>query len=70
MSAADFNVLDQLIPIRTVCQRIGVSQSKVYAMVAAGEFPKPTHIGSSARWSERELQFWLNSKLAEREVAS
>lgn len=69
MSATDINVLDQLIPIKTVCQRVSLSRSMVYQLIALGEFPKQTYVGTSARWSQKEISSWLEAKLAERKSA-
>jgi prophage regulatory protein len=56
-----------LIPIAEVARRSGFCKSQVYALVREGKFPKPTHIGASSRWSEQEVQAWIDARLAERE---
>jgi prophage regulatory protein len=45
---------------------ISRSRSSIYAMVAAGKFPKPARIGGSVRWSLREVESWVEARLAAR----
>lgn len=44
--------------------RTGLSRSTIYAMVAAGTFPKPVNIGPRAvGWVESEIVDWLNAQV-------
>lgn len=47
----------------------GRSRSSIYTMIAAGKFPKPVRIGGSTRWSLREVESWVEARLAERQTA-
>ena len=46
---------DRCITLTEVMARTGVSKTKVYAMINAGEFPRPAKFGRSSRWSERAV---------------
>lgn len=50
-----------------VQERTGLSRSTIYAMMAAGSFPKPIPLGLRAvGWAESEIAAWLESRKAER----
>lgn len=47
--------------------RTGLARSTIYAMMAAGMFPRPLPIGLRAvGWSETEISEWLEARKAER----
>ena len=49
----------------------GISYSRVHIhrLVAAGKFPRPIKIGENrTAWLERELDEWLDAKIAERDA--
>jgi prophage regulatory protein len=48
-----------------VLTHVPVSRSQLYAMAAAGRFPKPIHLGGSASfWVESEIVEWLDAQIA------
>ena len=47
------------ITIKDVCSRIGFSRSWVYNKLSTDKFPKPLHIGCSARWLESDINQWM-----------
>ena len=50
-----------------VQDRTGLSRSSLYAMMAAGTFPKPIPLGPRAvGWAESEIAAWLEARKAER----
>lgn len=50
-----------------VQDRTGLSRSSLYAMMAAGKFPKPIPLGARAvGWAESEIEAWLEARKAER----
>lgn len=57
-----------------VLYRIGRSNSTLYQMIAADQFPKPFHPydSRSSFWLESEVIAWMNARLAEagKEVAA
>jgi prophage regulatory protein len=49
----------------------GISYSRVHIhrLVGAGKFPRPIKIGANrTAWLERELDDWLDAKIAERDA--
>lgn len=62
----------RLIRIKDVLDRIPVSRSQLYNMIAAGELPKQLHIcgGQAAFWVESEIDEWIQAQIdAERKAA-
>jgi prophage regulatory protein len=53
-----------------VLARTGLARSTIYAMIAAGTFPRPIRLGVKAvGWSETEITAWLDARKAERDAA-
>ncbi len=47
--------------------RTGLSRSTIYAMMAAGDFPKPILLGRRAvGWTETDITAWIERRKAER----
>jgi prophage regulatory protein len=43
-----------------------LSRSRIYALMAAGEFPKPVTLGAmSVAWLETEVREWIASRIAD-----
>ena len=43
-------------------ERLGLSRSAIYQMMAEGEFPRPIKLGRRAvGWPEHEIQAWLQN---------
>jgi prophage regulatory protein len=64
--------MEKLIRIKCVLERVPVSRSQLYNMIAAGKFPKPIHIGGgqAAFWAESELDEWIQLQIdVERKAA-
>jgi len=59
---------DRLLRLADVITRVGVCRAEVYKLIQAGRFPKIVKIGSSARWSEREVSEWIESRKAARDA--
>lgn len=46
---------------------IGVSRSKLYADIKAGEFPPPISLGARAvGWLDTEIDAWINDRVGAR----
>jgi len=46
-----------------VCQLTGLRKSSIYAMIRAGEFPSPVHIGRRAvAWRQADLEVWISTR--------
>lgn len=47
---------------REVSERIGLGNTAIYGMIAAGEFPRPVKIGGATRWVEAEVDAWMRAR--------
>jgi prophage regulatory protein len=48
--------------------RTGLSRSRLYELMDAGDFPKPVPLSQRARaWVEAEVQAWIVARIAERD---
>ena len=59
---------EALLPLRRVCDRIGLHRATVYRMMATGEFPTPVKIGTRSLWVESEVQAWISARIADRSM--
>jgi prophage regulatory protein len=54
-------VADTLLPLADVENIAGFKKSKIYKMMADGEFPLPVRLGKrSVRWKSSSLNSWIN----------
>lgn len=65
MSAAE-KIQDTLLRFDAVSKRVGLGRTAIYAGINAGTFPRPVKIGLQSRWSEAEVQAWIDARKAER----
>lgn len=57
-----------ILSIKTVCQRIGVSRSKLWQMTSQGRFPKLVAIdGKRKGYVDEEVTAWIKARIAERD---
>lgn len=62
---------NRLLRRREVELKTGKSRASIYADIRAGTFPEPVSIGrNSVAWVEREIEFWVSERLAERDRAT
>ena len=54
-----------LLPAREVCRRLGVSRGHLYRLMrrSVAPFPRPIHVGRSARWPSTEVQAWIEREI-------
>lgn len=53
----------RLLRLPEVIHRVGLSRTTIYAMIAAGEFPRQITIGPrSVAWCQDDLDAWIESK--------
>lgn len=57
---------DNLLTIEAVMAAIGLKRTKIYAMIASGDFPQPVKIGAASRWSEVEVNAWIAERKEQR----
>lgn len=58
----------RLIPLTEVIRLTGRGRSRIYAAVAANDFPKPLKDGASTRWVESEVLGWIADRIAGRDA--
>jgi len=57
----------QLIPLRPdVQKRTTLGKSRIYELIAAGEFPQPVRLGRRVAFVEDEINSWILQRMAER----
>lgn len=54
--------LDRLIKIEDVMQQVGIRRTKLYDMIQLEEFPAPVKLGRYSRWSQIEVQDWIEEQ--------
>jgi predicted DNA-binding transcriptional regulator AlpA len=60
----------RLLSAPDVCERLGCSPATLYRRVGAGLIPKPLRLGSSSRWTEREIDALISQAIALRDDAT
>ena len=70
----------RFIRLREVKERVALSQSRIYDLVAHGIFPKPVKLGASRKeatidsrtnlWIEREIDHYIDARISERDNAA
>lgn len=56
---------ESLLRLQGVMDRTGFKRSKLYALAAAGRFPKPIKIEGCSVWRASEVDAWITAALAE-----
>jgi len=55
-------ILDCLLPRKTVEKLSGLSRATIYRLIKAGKFPRPLSIGTgSVRWRQSDVIAWQQS---------
>ncbi|MFZ3205743.1 MAG: AlpA family phage regulatory protein [Pseudomonas sp.] len=58
--------LDRLIKLEDVISQAGIGKTKIYNLIQLGEFPAPIKLGYASRWSQIEIQDWVEQLKAKR----
>ncbi|MGE0055706.1 MAG: helix-turn-helix transcriptional regulator [Hyphomicrobium sp.] len=59
----DSQVLDCLLPMDEVLERVSISKTQLYRLINAGEFPKPVPMGRHrVAFLASEVQAWIKSR--------
>lgn len=53
----------QLLPLKEVRNRVGLSTATIYRMMAAGTFPKQRKVGVKSLWRSDEIDAWILAQL-------
>ena len=59
-----------LLAFCLVSDYVGFGRSRIYQLIADGEFPPPIKIGKSSRWVRTEIDAWLNRQVEVRNSMS
>jgi prophage regulatory protein len=65
-------LVKKLLKIESVLERIPISRSQLYNLIATGKFPKQVHLcgGQGAFWVESEVDEWIQAQIdADRKAA-
>jgi excisionase family DNA binding protein len=54
---------DYLLNVTDLKAKLRISRSKIYEMVADGEFPAPIKLGTLSRWHSSTVNRWLDAML-------
>ena len=49
----------ELMTVKDVVERLGVSKTTVYDMIKNGSFPEGGKIGKQRRWSKDTVEKWI-----------
>jgi prophage regulatory protein len=53
----------QILRMREVIQRIGLSRSTIYKLMENNDFPKPMKLGAQAiGWRDTDIDVWISSR--------
>ena len=57
---------NELLRIREVCRRTGMSRTTVYDRISKGAFPKPLHLSSRlVVWPSYDVDEWINRTITQ-----
>lgn len=57
----------RLTPLRPDVQsRTCLGKTRIYELIAAGDFPQPCHLGRRIAFVEQEIDTWILQRMAER----
>ena len=45
---------------------VGFNRSRIYALIGAGQFPRPIKVGKSSRWIKTEIDTWITRQSQQR----
>ncbi|GAB7546151.1 helix-turn-helix transcriptional regulator [Cupriavidus sp. 8B] len=61
--------LTELVRLSTVRQITGISRPQIYRLMQLGRFPNKIKIGRSTAWVRKEINDWVQQRIAERDSA-
>ncbi|EMJ4841321.1 AlpA family phage regulatory protein [Morganella morganii] len=60
------SLLDEpLVDMKFITQFTGSTDKWFYKLIQEGRFPKPIKLGRCSRWLKREVEQWLQERIAE-----
>lgn len=61
--------LKELVRLSTALQITGISRPQLYRLMALGLFPQKIKIGRSTAWVRKEINDWVQQRIAERDTS-
>ncbi|MER9270493.1 AlpA family phage regulatory protein [Mesorhizobium sp. M0643] len=59
----------QILPIREVCRRVGISRTTVWQLIRDGKFPRLVQITPKRKgFVASEVDAWISARIAERDA--
>lgn len=59
---------ENLLRLKSVISRTGLSRSTIYSYISQGRFPEPVKIGErSVAWTESDVQSWIKDRITNSE---
>lgn len=55
-------IVDRLLRMPQVLDRVGLKKTVIYERIKAGTFPKPIKLGSASAWHAQEIDAWIAAK--------
>lgn len=63
--------MTKLLRLPDVKARTALSRSRIYELLATGDFPKPVKLSKRLNaWPETEIEDWIAARIAEREESA
>ena len=57
-----------LLAFEPLSHYVGFGRSRIYQLIAAGEFPQPIKVGKSSRWVKAEVDAWISKQATSQRV--
>ena len=59
-----------LLAFEPLSHYVSFGRSRIYQLIAAGEFPQPIKVGKSSRWVKAEIDAWISKQAASQRVGA
>lgn len=59
-----------LLAFEPLSHYVSFGRSRIYQLIAAGEFPQPIKVGKSSRWVKAEIDAWISKQTTSQRVGA
>jgi predicted DNA-binding transcriptional regulator AlpA len=59
-----------LLAFEPLSHYVSFGRSRIYQLIAAGEFPQPIKVGKSSRWVKAEIDAWISKQATSQRVGA
>lgn len=59
-----------LLAFEPLSHYVSFGRSRIYQLIAAGEFPEPIKVGKSSRWVKAEIDAWISKQTTSQRVGA